>query len=125
MSRPYGAWISPNGEVTDVGHCQHSRYLDRGGADEEGWVSVVYGTITHRESAPSYFCARVNPETVGEVALKALLKLVNDSDKVEFIFEDMWQRSFKDFTLMDSIVDIIKARGIIRDIAAGKVKQVD
>jgi len=119
----YGAWISPKGKLIQVeGQCEHENYLHYGEAHDEGWICIVYGSWIKKSYIPDYFCARLNPETVTETALKTLLKVINKSDKVEFCFEDIWKNPFKEFTWDSSIVDLIGARKLIRDIASGKVK---
>ena len=121
--KPYGAWISPKGEVIEVNdQCQHKKYLDYGVADEEGWICIVYGSVIKKSYIPDYFCSRLNPKTTTKTALKSLLKLINNSDKVEFCFEDIWKEPFEGFTWQSCVVDVIGARNLIREIAAGKIR---
>ena len=123
IQKPYGAWIAPNGKITQVTEqCQHKEYLNYNDASKEGYICIVYGSVIKKSYIPNFFCSRLNPETVTELALKSLLKLVNKADNEEFIFEDIWTNYFTDFTNATSIVDKINARKLIRNIAAGKVK---
>lgn len=119
---PYGAWVDPKGKVTDVAMCQHTQYLSYNDADDEGWICVVYGNKIWANSDTSSFFIRLNPNTVKESALKSLLRLINKTDKEQYMFSDMFQEDFPEHNNARRGKTKIEARQFIRDIAAGKIK---
>ena len=123
MKPPYGAWIDINGKVTDIGMCQHTQYLSYSDADDEGWICVVYGNKLLENSDTSSFFVRLNPNTVKEPALKALLKLINQTDKEQYMFSDMFQRDFPGHNNAKRGKTKMEARKFIRDIASDKINQ--
>lgn len=79
----YGSWITDKGEVIDVpGQCEHKRYKDYCEAYDEGWIAQINGKY--------FFCARWTPHTVTKKALRALRKMVKETEwGGEFMFDTL------------------------------------
>ena len=78
----YGSWIKPDGEVVDVvDQCSHTRFCSYSDAYDEGWIATV--------NAKDSFCARWTPEFTPRAAIKALRRMVKESDYNLFYFETL------------------------------------